>query len=235
MIISIHQPSYLPWIPFIEKALKSDIFVFLDDVQFEKNSEQNRNQIKASSGPIWLTIPVKRKLNTLINQVVIADNQLKWMNNHINSITQNYSKTPYFKQVSKTLFDIIKKNRDDFLSLNLEIDKYFFSLANFDGDVVLSSDLNLKSKNSDRILSICKKLGAKTYMSGIGGKDYLDLEKFRKSNIDIQFQNYNHFEYSQQYMKIGFSPRLSALDFFCNYGLFSHAKEKILSGSSWEI
>ena len=156
MIISIHQPSYLPWIPFIEKALKSDVFVFLDDVQFEKNSEQNRNRIKASSGPIWLTIPVKRKLNTLINEVVIADNQSKWIKKHINSITQNYSKTPYFEQVTKTLFDIIKKNRENFLSLNLEIDKYFFSLAKFDGDVVLSSDLNLKCKNSDRILSICK-------------------------------------------------------------------------------
>ncbi len=233
MIISIHQPSYLPWLPFIEKAIKSDIFVFLDDVQFEKNSEQNRNKIKTSSGPSWLTIPVKRSLNSLISEVEIPQEQSKWVKKHINTIEQNYFKTPYYNDVIPELFDIIKSHNTNFMSLNINIDEYFLSLANFKGEIEFSSNLGIKKKKSNKILSICKNLGAKTYLSGSGGRDYLNLNDFKSANIEVLFQDYLHYEYNQAYMKLGFIPNLSALDFFCNYGLKNKARDRILKSSRW--
>ena len=69
--ISIHQPVYLPWLGFIEKVTSSEKFVFLDDVQFEKNGFQNRNKIRTYDGEMWLTVPVKVKSQTLLKDVKI--------------------------------------------------------------------------------------------------------------------------------------------------------------------
>ena len=233
MVISIHQPSYLPWLPFVEKVLNSDIFVFLDNVQFEKNSEQNRNRIKTASGSTWLTVPVKRNLNTLISEVNIPYEQSNWLKKHISTIKQNYSKAPYYDIVTPRLFDILNRNKTDFISLNIEIDKYFFSLAKFEGEIVYASDLGIDNKKSDRILSICNTLGAETYLSGVAGLGYLNLRDFKKACINVEFQEFSHDEYVQQHDNIGFIPRLSALDFFCNYGIHDSAREKILMSSRW--
>ena len=57
--VMIRQPGYLPNIGFFKKIQSSDIFVFLDDVQFSKDSFDNRNQIKSNSGTEWITVPLK--------------------------------------------------------------------------------------------------------------------------------------------------------------------------------
>ena len=95
--VSIHQPVYLPWLGFFKKIMSSDIFVFLDDVQYEKNGFQNRNKIRTYDGDMWLTVPVKAKSQTLLNEVSI-DNSGNWSNKHIKSVFYNYSKTKYDKK-----------------------------------------------------------------------------------------------------------------------------------------
>lgn len=77
MKISIHQPQYLPWAGYINKIIKSDIFVFLDDVQYKKNEWQNRNRIKSATGEIWLTVPVHYEFGQKINEIKI-DNTTQW-------------------------------------------------------------------------------------------------------------------------------------------------------------
>ena len=99
MIVSIHQPQYFPWLPYYSKILKSDLFVFLDDVQYQKNGLHNRNELKNSNGRFWLTVPVSVSLGDKLFEVKIIN--YGWRNKHIKSITMNYSKAINFKFFEK--------------------------------------------------------------------------------------------------------------------------------------
>ena len=62
MKISIHQPMYIPWVPYFFKLIHSDVFVFFDDVQYPRSKNfNNRNYIKSLNGPVLLTIPIKKR------------------------------------------------------------------------------------------------------------------------------------------------------------------------------
>src|SRR5580765_832935 len=93
MIVAIHQPQYLPWLPYCDKVDSCDLFVYLDNVQYQKNGLQNRNQIKTATGPAWLTVPVHATLSKTIAETGIAD--LRWKNKHERSIEMNYARAPY--------------------------------------------------------------------------------------------------------------------------------------------
>lgn len=233
MIVTIHQPSYLPWIPFVEKGLRSDVYVILDDVQFEKNSAQNRNRIKTSQGELWLTVPVSRSLHTSILDVQISPTPKGWNVKHRQSIEQNYRKAPFFQRVADILFPLLESPGSRLVDLNLAVDKAFLAMAGFEGRIVRSSEMKIEGVSSERIVNICRELGADTYLSGIGGYDYLDLAAFEKAQIQVLFQQYQHGEYPQRFPKVGFLPRLSALDLFMNAGTGSDASEKILANSLW--
>ncbi|MDD5348183.1 MAG: WbqC family protein, partial [Candidatus Omnitrophica bacterium] len=56
MIVSVHQPQYLPWLGFFDKIARSDCFVFLDTVQYKEREFQNRNKIRTADGWMWLTV-----------------------------------------------------------------------------------------------------------------------------------------------------------------------------------
>ncbi len=75
MIVSIHQPAYLPWLGYLDRIARSDLFIFLDNVQFERNSFTNRNQIKTANGPVWLTVPVlvQGHLTKKLTQIMIDE------------------------------------------------------------------------------------------------------------------------------------------------------------------
>ena len=94
MKISINQPAYLPWLGYFDRIDYADIHIVLDHVQFEKNSFTNRNKITSNHGPHWITIPVTKGENgsSNINKIRCTKNK-KWIKNHLNSISQNYSKT----------------------------------------------------------------------------------------------------------------------------------------------
>jgi len=233
MIVTIHQPSYLPWIPFLEKGLRSDVYVMLDNVQFEKNSETNRNRIKTGQGTTWLTVPISRQSHTLICEVQIPEAHAGWRRKHRRTIEENYRKAPHFDVVAPPLFNLLDRNWESLSPLNLAVDKLFLEFAGFSGRILSASEMEVPGTNWRKVLEICQALGADTYLSGLAGLDYMDLPTFDKAGIKVLFQQYEHGEYPQQFPKIGFVPRLSALDLFMNVGVGDTAKDFILSHSKW--
>jgi hypothetical protein len=213
--ISIHQPVYLPWLGFIKKIMSSEIFVFLDDVQFEKNGWHNRNKIKTSTGDIWLTVPVSSKSTQKLNDITI-DTKSNWTKNHSKSIYLNYRKSPYFDDYWSELNEIYNTHFTKLIDLNLEIIKFLLKKFNIKSNTILSSTLDISKSGSDRILEICKSQNSLNYLSGIQGKNYLNLEDFEKNNILVEFQNFQHPKYDQLFGK--FSPNLSAIDLLFNEG-----------------
>tara|TARA_Y100001935_G_C17309084_1_gene514490 strand:+ start:4616 stop:5296 length:681 start_codon:yes stop_codon:yes gene_type:complete len=216
MIVSIHQPQYLPWLPYFSKIASSDIFVFLDEVQFQKNGIQNRNQLKNTQGKFWLTVPVSVKLGENINEINSIDSG--WRKKHIKSIENNYSRSKNFNFFSDHIKDIILNHDPSIKNLNISLikiicQKYFGLNTKF----VMQSELDVRGNGSDLILNICKTLNAQKYISGPGGKNYINGDKFLEKNILIKYmENKLPSYYPQQHVRAGFFNDLSALDFILN-------------------
>ncbi len=213
--ISIHQPNYLPWLGFFKKISASDIFVFLNDVQYEKNGWHNRNKIRNSDGWMWLTVPTNAKLGMKLNEVKI-DYSSNWQKKHLKSIEINYSKSTNFKKFWHEIEMIYNKKHELLMDLNLELIKFIMKNLNIKTQTIFSSKLKIRETSSERILSICKKLDAKIYLSGALGKEYLNLDDFQKNGIEVIFQNFKHPFYDQNYKP--FISNMAAIDLLFNRG-----------------
>lgn len=218
MKVSIHQPQYIPWIPYFLKIREADIFVILDTVDFSKNGVQNRNVIKTPSGKLWLTIPVKNKLGIPINQIEFADDF--WIKKHVKSIFGNYKKSKYFEPFFTDFVSEIENKNVSFYELVTNITILILKYLNIKTKVLTASDLKVKGNSSTLILNINKQLNATEYISGIGGKNYLNEEEFRKEKIKIRYlEPQKPREYTQLFPKQGFFSDLSALDIIFNCGI----------------
>jgi hypothetical protein len=222
MIISIHQPQYLPWDNFFKKIKKSDCFIFLDNVEFQKNGLQNRNQIKTSNGPIWLTVPIKQKLGQKISDVEI-DNSKDWKKKHWKTISENYNKSKHFDSFKGNFQNIFLSNWNNLSELNIKIILEILMILNIKTKIYKASDLKVKGKSTELLVNLCKKINSKTYMSGEGGKNYLELEKFKEAGIQVIFEkNINQKPYKQNHDNVGFVQNLSIID-----NLFNNGKEAL--------
>ncbi|HPN30386.1 MAG TPA: WbqC family protein [bacterium] len=216
--ISIHQPAYLPWLGYFDKIIKSDIFVYLETVQFEKNSFTNRNKIKLSNGLAhWLTIPVLIKGHTEKQILDLKINESEnWRKKHTQTIEQNYKKAKFFEIYYFDIKNIIYEGTDNFSDFLFDMFIYFCNVLNINTEIIRSKNLNISSVKSELVLDICRYLNAEKYISGKLGKDYLDLDAFCKNNIEVEFQDYNHPVYNQ--INGGFISRLGIIDALFNVG-----------------
>jgi len=196
-IITIHQPNYIPWLGFFHKLLISDVYVAFDDVQFEKNSFNNRNKIKTANGDCWLTIPIITKgksKETLLNSAQIDNNQ-NWAKKHLKTIKTNYSKAEYYDDYIDFFEDTYSKKWTYLSELNMYILQWIIDELKIDTEIILSSEIkNKKEKKDELVLEICKGLDADIYISGALGKDYLKTNDFEKEKIKVYFQNCNYGE-----------------------------------------
>ena len=206
----------------------SDLFVLLDDVQFSKNDFQNRNIIRTIDGSMWLTVPIHSSSKSMINQINIVKNS-NWISKHEKSIEVNYSQTQNYDRLSKSLDTIYSKNYELLVDLNIALIQLICKELDLKTKLILSSSLGLTKKGSERILEICNILNADTYLSGIGGKNYLKLEDFETKNIKIKFQNFQHPVYKQFYQP--FIPNMSIIDLLFNEG--NHSKEILKKASNF--
>jgi hypothetical protein len=216
MIVTIHQPEYLPYLGFFQKVAQADVLIIYDNTQFKKNNYQNRNRIRTKEGWIWLTVPVSYNFGDLINQVKI-DNKQDWAKNHWKSIQANYSRAPYFSQYKSVFEDIYGRKWDKLADLNIALIKKALEIFDIKTKVVIASELGeLKSKSTEALIELCLKVGAAEYISGKGGTEYLDSALFEKAGIKLIFQDFHHPEYKQSFS--GFEPYMCFLDLLFNYG-----------------
>lgn len=210
----ILQPSYIPWRGYFHQIQKADLFIFYDDVQYDKNGWRNRNRIKTSQGTQWLTIPVLSKGNLSSNlsvNKVHLDGRTKWNQKHLTTLKQTYGKAPFFGLYKSLLESFYTKNYEllaDFtidttiaLARELGIEKTEF---------LRSSSLPDKGEKTGRLISILKSVGATHYISGPAAKDYIEEEKFSEAGITLEYMSYNYPEYTQLYPP--FDPQVSILD-----------------------
>lgn len=222
MILVGHQPEYLPYIGFFSKTAQADAFMFVDHVQFLKKSFQNRNKIRigpGSSNWIWLTVPVitRERRFQKINEVEI-DNSSNWGEKHWKTIYLNYKKAPFFN-VYKNFFEQVYSTKWNLLiDLNEYIICYVFEKIGIKIPVYKSSNYNFNGAKTDLLIEMCEKLGADTYLSGIGAKNsgYVEEDKFLKHGLNHVYTRFNHPSYPQCFKP--FVTSMSIIDLLFNCG-----------------
>ncbi len=220
MIVAIHQPESFPWLGFFHKMHHADVLVLLDTVQFEKNNVQNRNKILIGGQPQWITLPVsKSSVSSKVNDIFIDWNSVV-VKKHLDTFKHNYSKHPYFPEVFPFLQKVYEKKPDKLSDFNTEVILFLKNKLGIKTKIIKASELSLsgESKGGTEVtLEICKLLDARSYLSGVGAKTYLDVSKFEKEGIKVVFQDFTHPVYEQRGSS-NFIKSLSALDLYLNHG-----------------
>jgi arginyl-tRNA synthetase len=216
MIVSIHQPQYLPWLGYFDKIERSDVFVFLDNVQFKKNEWQNRNKIKTDQQWQWLTVPVIHKFGQKIDEVEI-NNTVRWGKKHLTALMTHYSKAPFFKEHIAFFEQTYAQEWKILSDLNMHLIQYLAkALGISNTEFFISSEYISREEPTERLVDLCKHAGGDVYLSGKDGAKYLNLDEFEKEGIQVIFQDYNHPQYAQLYGN--FEPYMSVIDLLFNCG-----------------
>ena len=217
MILTAHQPAYLPWLGYFQKMMLSDEYVVLDTVQFEKNSFINRNKIKTSNGATWMTVPVLTKnyrTKTIADMEI--NNDINWRKKHWLTLLNNYKKAPFFERYGDFFKDMYMQEWYTLVDLINYSNKFFINELGIETKLINLGDLDIRSKKQDLIIDLCKERKSTNFLFGAQGRGYVDPEKFELERIDIFFQDYRHPTYRQQWGD--FIPYLSVVDLLLNEG-----------------
>jgi hypothetical protein len=216
LIAAIHQPQYLPWLGYIDKMDKADVFCFLDNVQYKKNEWQNRNRIKTAGGWQWVTVPVSYRFPEKINAARI-NNSVNWRRKHLQALVTNYGKAPYFDDYIDIFRQIYASHWEHLSELNIQVvERIRLVLDLARKPVVRASEMQLSDDPTDRLIDICQALDCDTYLAGAAGEGYMDLKRFRRRGLRVIYQDFKHPEYPQLFG--GFKSHLSIVDMLFNCG-----------------
>ncbi len=216
MKTSIHQINYLPWIGYFNKIKQSDLFVLFDIADYTKNSVQNRNKIRTATDWVYLTIPMENKYFDQPAYKVNLPNNNIWQKKHWKTIELNYKKAPYFDSYKDFFEKLYSSNLETLHEINEKIIRYIIKELNINTEIKKTSELKINKdlKKTDLLLNILQTVNATVYLSGQGGKSYLEKEKFK--NIKLELQEFEHPLYKQVYP--GFVKNLSIIDLLFNTG-----------------
>ena len=216
-IVAVLQPGYLPWLGFFDQMRRADVFVYYDDVQYDKHGWRNRNRIKTQQGALWLTVPVRHSgLGQPRILDVEIDNRTPWPRKHVASIRQAYARAGYAGVYVPMVEEVLARPWTSLAELDMTLAATLAEQLRIAARVVRVSELGVHGERSERLVRICQEFGARTYLSGSAARDYLDLALFARHGIAVEWQDFEHPVYPQQHG--AFVPYLSALDLLLNCG-----------------
>jgi hypothetical protein len=234
MIVAAHQPNFLPWLGFFDRMRQADLFVLVDHVQFERQNYQNRTLIKADTGPRWVTVPVEQASQgeRIVDKKICRQRGGKydWSRKTLLSLRQSYARAPHFKDYEKSLEAIFTSPWERLVDMNIALLDFARAALEIKTPVYRSSELGISGQKSDMVLNLCRAVGAKTYIAGLGGsKGYLDEAAFKAAGIAVSWQKFEHPVYPQEPSSAPFARGLSVVDLLVNCGPSS---AKVVSGGA---
>ena len=212
---------YFPWYGHIEMIKYCDTYVFFDDAQFKKNY-YHRVQLNNKGKQLFITIPLQKHHKFKNLNDIYPSRNTDWRKEHISKFRNLYMKAPFFEMALKTLEDTL--SFEDYPSLPIISENSTKSLVNFFGikDIkfLRSSDLKCTGKSTEKLINICKDIGADIYVTAHGAKNYLDHKRFEKEGINVEYMEYGLKSY-KQFNNENFLPFVSSLDCIANNGIDS--------------
>ncbi|MGH9919290.1 MAG: WbqC family protein [Nitrososphaerales archaeon] len=216
MKVAIHQPQFFPYPGFFKKLSAADAFVIMDDVQYDKRFT-NRNRILAPQGPIWLTVPIDKADKFSSNMTVEVNNAMPWRAEHWKKLTYSYKNSGFFHLYREYFEDLYRREHGLLFDLDLETTKAVLAWLDIDIPITRESELGVTGEGTERLVNVCRAMGADTYVSGVGAKNYMDEGLFREHGVSLQYQGYEPTPYRQRFAS-EFVPNLSILDMLFNVG-----------------
>ena len=231
MILTAHQPVYLPWLGLFHKIALAETYCVFDVAQYQTKDYNNRNKIKTNAGPIWLTVPVESKdhFEKRIADVRIINNG--WNRKHIKSIELAYKKAPHFEQYFPPMRDLLSREFETLTELNTQMLELLLRQLGIAIPIVRATDYALEGKKSGLVLDMCLKLGADVYIFGAQGRNYADVDAFLQAGVKPYFQDYVHPQYRQ--LHGAFEPYMSVIDLLYNEGPAS--LQILMSGNATRV
>jgi WbqC-like protein family len=223
MIVAAHQPHYMPWLGYLDKMAKSDLFVVMDDLQYEAQNYQNRQRIKLHSGAQWLTVPLERgtQSDRICDKRIdnSGSQRQHWQRRTWLTLEMNYRRAPYFAKYADELYAVYAQPWVSLLELDmkmLELARKWFDIKT---PIIRASGLRLKGHKTERLIDLCRKTDARCYLSGGGGSTgYLDVEQMGRAGIGVIWQHFEHPRYQQRHSDVGFVSHLGFIDLLFNVG-----------------
>ena len=217
MKVTIHQPNYFPYPGLFHKLSLSDVFVVMDDVKFQFDIT-NRNKI-IGKNENWqrITVPVKKNQTHKKIMDVEINNAISWREENFSKLCEVYDSSKFFHLYKEYFKNIYEKKWEMLVDLNLETLKKTIEWLGIKIQIIKESELNVSGDASERLVNICELMNADTYVSGIGGKNYLKEELFEEKNIKLQYQDYVPLKYKQN-LSDKFISNLSIIDLLANNG-----------------
>lgn len=214
--VAILQSNYVPWKGYFDLIASVDEFIIYDDVQYTKNDWRNRNQIKTPTGRQWLTIPVRQGLDQTIREVEIANP--RWPDKHLKTLQANYSRAPYFEEVSEFLAPIYAQGSSGSLSaINVLFIKSICEFLQICTQISDVREFDVSGDRNERLVALCQATNADCYVSGPSAQGYLNTKLFAAQNLRVEWFDYsNYAAYTQLWGP--FVHHVSVLDLLYNCG-----------------
>ena len=230
-VVSIHQGHFLPWLGYWNKVLCSDVFVWLDTVQFRKNYFQNRVHIKDSHGErVWLTAPVTCNHGDPLLSVQIPESN--WKKKVLGTLRQSYGRAPFFGDYFPGIEAVIESSGTGLDDLNFSMFRHILTLIQGDSvQVVKGSMLAVSDEPTERLIDYCKHYHATVYIAGKGGANYMRLELFEHAGIQVVWQRYHENQPEYEQINGPFLAGLSVVDALFNVGA---EKTRELITNAWK-
>ena len=217
--VAITQSNYLPWKGYFDLIRSVDQVVLYDEVQFTRRDWRNRNRIRTREGMAWLTVPVlvKGKYDQNIESTVVSDSG--WAENHWRTISHNYGRAPYFTEYSKQFQAFYENSPPENLSqINRHLIEIVLNILDISTQLAWSHDFPIDEVGkTERLVSICLRAGATTYVSGPAAKDYLDVARFEQNGISVEWFDYVGYPAYRQ-LHAPFIHEVSVIDLLLNMG-----------------
>ncbi|GAC1576684.1 MAG: WbqC family protein [Candidatus Elarobacter sp.] len=196
------QPSYLPWRGYFDLVDRADVFVFYDDVQYDKHGWRNRNRVKTANGPAWLTVPVHahgavREGATIAD--IAVDHRRDWVRTHLETLRHAYRRQPYYARYAPLIASILEKRHPRLVDLTIELTVALARELGSTTRFVRSSEFAAHGAKNDRLLDVLERIGATRYLSGPSARAYIDPERFAAAGIALEYAEYAYPAYEQNH------------------------------------
>ena len=220
MIISAHQPNFIPYLGLFYKIYKSEKFIFVDDVQFTNQNgvAQHRNYIKTSQGKLLIHVPVHRHATSLIKDVTI-DYSKDWIRKMERTLYLNYGKAPYYQPVNEWFMSVLNRRYETLSELNMRIIRDVCGFFGYDVEFDITSNYQIEGKKEAMVVNMVEFFGGSVYYSGTGAASYLHEEAFLERGMQLVYSDYRPVDYPQLWGES--IPNLSVLDYLMNCGFIN--------------
>lgn len=216
----ILQPSYIPWRGYFDLIHDADVFVFYDDVQYDKHGWRNRNRIKTAQGPQWLTIATNAGDKALVKDALVA--QKDWARKHLATLRQSYARAPFLAETLAIFEPIARKGHTHLADLTIELTTALARHLGITTALVRSSELGIGGGKTERLVNVLRHLGCERYVSGPSARAYIEPELFAGAGIRLDYKVYAYPEYEQLHPP--YEPAVTILDLLCMKGAAEAAK-----------